>query len=55
MVESNQSEGTEELTSAPLGDRGVWETNHVTEPTKLQEHKYKNNHQSDQIPVLKIP
>jgi hypothetical protein len=27
----------------------------VTEPTKLQERKYKNNHTSDQIPVLKLP
>jgi hypothetical protein len=26
----------------------------VTEPTKLQEHKYKNNHTSDQIHVLKL-
>jgi hypothetical protein len=27
----------------------------VTEPTKLQERKYKNNHRSDQIPVLTLP
>ena len=27
----------------------------VTEPTKLSERKYKNNHRSDQIPVLKLP
>jgi hypothetical protein len=27
----------------------------VTEPTKLEEHKYKNNHRSDQILVLKLP
>jgi hypothetical protein len=26
----------------------------IIEPTKLQECKYKNNHRSDQIPVLKL-
>jgi hypothetical protein len=27
----------------------------VTELTKLYEHKYKNNHRSDQISILKLP
>jgi hypothetical protein len=27
----------------------------VTKPTKLYERKYKNNHRSDQISILKLP
>jgi hypothetical protein len=42
------------LSTAPLLSRWLTEAT-VIEPTKLQDCKYKNNHQSDQIPVLKLP